>query len=192
MLVCLGAELLTQTSRQILVEIVALLFARIGELPVNPMSPATAHNLAHSPRLQLNADSVFAPGMLHVSCCLQQGCHVLLKGDGVSKVMHVTGRCDTNLVRSQLRVLRTESCAKEEWVQGIAHDVHDSVQMKLCSAGACVATVQTCKRVSQVHKAFQMWEMTTARMLPAMAVLTLPRESLMINPSPKMQVRESE
>lgn len=58
-------ELLTQASRQILLEMTWLLFARIGHLPQNPISPNTAHNLAHSPRLQVSQDSSSASG---VSC----------------------------------------------------------------------------------------------------------------------------
>ena len=59
----MAAELLTQASGQVMVDLVALLFARIGDLPQNPMSPTTAHNLAHSPRLQINPDAVFAAGV---------------------------------------------------------------------------------------------------------------------------------
>lgn len=45
-----------------MVEMVSLLFARIGKLPQNALGPTTTHSIAHSPRLHVNPDISFAPG----------------------------------------------------------------------------------------------------------------------------------
>jgi hypothetical protein len=45
------AELLTQASRQIMVEMVAIIFSRLGDLPALDLSAEETHSLAHSPRL---------------------------------------------------------------------------------------------------------------------------------------------
>ena len=58
-----GAELLTQASRRMLVEIVYLLFARIGDLPDNPLASGTPRSLALPPRLNFLADSGASSGM---------------------------------------------------------------------------------------------------------------------------------
>ncbi len=45
------ADLLTQASREIMVHMVAMIFSRLGELPVLDLSAEDALSLAHSPRL---------------------------------------------------------------------------------------------------------------------------------------------
>lgn len=57
------AELLTQASRQMLVEMVYLLFQRIGDLPDTTAAPgATA---THAARLQVNSEATPAAGTTH-------------------------------------------------------------------------------------------------------------------------------
>ena len=53
---CLPAELLTQASRQIMIEMGTIIFKRLADMPEVPMTPNTARSvaaLAHSPRLQV-------------------------------------------------------------------------------------------------------------------------------------------
>ena len=59
-----AAELLTQASRQIMVEIVSIVFRGLADIPDVPMTPTTARSLAelgHSPRLQVSPDSHQGP-----------------------------------------------------------------------------------------------------------------------------------
>ena len=59
-----GAELLTQASRQIMIEMVSIVFKGLADIPDVPMTPTTARSLAdlaHSPRLQVSPDSLEGP-----------------------------------------------------------------------------------------------------------------------------------
>ena len=58
------AELLTQASRQIMIEMVSVVFKGLADIPDEPMTPTTARSLAdlaHSPRLQYSPDSAQGP-----------------------------------------------------------------------------------------------------------------------------------
>ena len=58
------AELLTQASRQIMIEMVSIVFKGLADIPDVPMTPTTARSLAdlaHSPRLQYSPDSAQGP-----------------------------------------------------------------------------------------------------------------------------------
>ena len=60
----LVAELLTQASRQIMIEMVSIVFKGLADIPDVPMTPTTARSLAelaHSPRLQVSPDSHTGP-----------------------------------------------------------------------------------------------------------------------------------
>ena len=62
--VCVCAELLTQASRQIMIEMVSIVFKGLADIPDVPMTPTTARSLAdlaHSPRLQYSPDSAQGP-----------------------------------------------------------------------------------------------------------------------------------
>lgn len=51
------AELLTQASRQIMIDMVSIVFKGLEDIPNVPMTPTTARSLvdlAHSPRLQVS------------------------------------------------------------------------------------------------------------------------------------------
>lgn len=53
----MSAELLTQASRQIMIEMVSIVFKGLEDIPNVPMTPTTARSLAdlaHSPRLQVS------------------------------------------------------------------------------------------------------------------------------------------
>ena len=61
---CVCAELLTQASRQIMIEMVSIVFKGLADIPDVPMTPTTARSLAdlaHSPRLQYSPDSAQGP-----------------------------------------------------------------------------------------------------------------------------------
>lgn len=64
------AELLTQASRQIMVEMVAIIFSRLGDLPALDLSAEETHSLAHSPRL----------AVCHKTGCLTRPLAHLYKG----------------------------------------------------------------------------------------------------------------
>ena len=54
------AELLTQASRQIMIEMVSVVFKGLSDIPDVPMTPTTARSLAelaHSPRLHVSPDA---------------------------------------------------------------------------------------------------------------------------------------
>ena len=58
------AELLTQASRQIMIEMVSIVFKGLADIPDIPMTPTTARSLAdlaHSPRLQVSPGSAQGP-----------------------------------------------------------------------------------------------------------------------------------
>ncbi|KAL0041048.1 hypothetical protein WJX77_003321 [Trebouxia sp. C0004] len=58
------SELLTQASRQIMIEMVSIVFKSLADIPDVPMTPTTARSLAdlaHSPRLQYSPDSAQGP-----------------------------------------------------------------------------------------------------------------------------------
>ncbi len=59
---CRRAELLTQASRAILCEMVALIFARLGEMPETALTPTTARSMAAARPLS-PAPSAAAPAM---------------------------------------------------------------------------------------------------------------------------------
>ena len=62
------AELLTQASRQMLVEMVYLLFQRIGDLPDTAALPGAS--ATHAARLQVNSEGLFLLQAWHDhSCC---------------------------------------------------------------------------------------------------------------------------
>lgn len=61
---CISAELLTQASRQILIEMVSVVFKGLDDIPSVAMTPTTARSLvdlAHSPRLQVSPDESQGP-----------------------------------------------------------------------------------------------------------------------------------
>ena len=84
---CLPAELLTQASRQIMIEMVTIIFKRLADMPEVPMTPNTARSvaaLAHSPRLQVET-SLQVGGSAMARCrppCMQNGLNLLVGSAG--------------------------------------------------------------------------------------------------------------
>ncbi len=84
---CLPAELLTQASRQIMIEMVTIIFKRLADMPEVPMTPNTARSvaaLAHSPRLQVET-SLQVRDSAVARCrrlCMQKGLNLLVSSAG--------------------------------------------------------------------------------------------------------------
>lgn len=72
----MGADLLTQASREILVHMVGIIFSRLGDLPVLDLSAEETLSLAHSPRLAVRSPQKLSQKD-HVELCFPMLCTIV-------------------------------------------------------------------------------------------------------------------